>query len=217
MLIGGIIAGILLPWVLLAPTIPLLLILIKRNQASKTMVVLAMLCVVSILSNIFLLMASGSGLQNSFLRVSFLAELLFTGMLLKYCTEHLILRYSIVASILIFGSVYVTFISLSPEGNIRVISMIGVVLIFIISILVLFSKMNKLDQNIIMNPDFWFTGGIFFHFGLLSLLLFTGKKITDLDYHSQDDFSILYVIIFVIQFLFFAAGILVQKPWNNKN
>jgi hypothetical protein len=216
MLIGGIIAGVLLPWVLLAPTLPLLLILIKRNHANKTMVALAMLCVVSILSNVFLLLASGSGLQNSFLRVSFLIELLFTGLLLKYCTEHLILRYSIIASILIFGSVYITFISLAPEGNIWVISMIGVIMMFLISILVLLSKMDKLDQNIIMNPDFWFTGGIFLHFGLLSLLLFTGKKITDLDYHSKDDFSMLYVIIFVIQFLFFAAGILVQKPWNKK-
>jgi hypothetical protein len=216
MLIGGIIAGILLPWVLIAPTIPLLLILIKRNHADKTMVALAMLCVVAILSNVFLLMASGSGLQNSFLRVSFLAELLFTGILLKYCTEHVILRYSIIASILIFGSVYITFTSLSPEGNTWTISMIGVVMVFLISVLVLFSKMNKLDQNIILSPDFWFTGGIFFHFGLLSLLLFTGKDITDLDYHNHDDFSILYVIIFVIQFLFFAAGVLIQKPWTKK-
>lgn len=216
MLIGGIIAGILLPWVLIAPTLPLLLILIKRNQADKTMVALAMLCVVAILSNVFLLMASGSGLQNSFLRVSFLVELLFTGILLKYCTEHVILRYSIIASILVFGSVYITFTSLSPEGSTWTISMIGVIMVFLISVLVLFSKMNKLDQNIILSPDFWFTGGIFFHFGLLSLLLFTGKNITDLDYHKQDDFSILYVIIFVIQFLFFAAGVLIQKPWNKK-
>ncbi len=217
MLIGGIIAGYLLPWLLVAPAIPLLLILLRRSLNEKTIMILAMLCVASILSHIFLLIASGSALQSNFSQVSFLVEFFFTGLLLKYCTDHSMLRYSILTALLIFGSVYITYITLLPGGNISRFILVGGLLVFVISIFVLFSKMNKLEQSILTRPDFWFTGGIFFHFGLLSLLLATAKETTDLDYHDQNEFSILYAVIFFIQFLFFAVGVIIQKPWNNGN
>lgn len=215
MMIGGIIAGYLLPWLLVAPAIPLLLLLIRRTLNGKTLMVLAMLCVASILSHVFLLIASGSSIENNFIHVSFLVEFFFTGLLLKFCTDHTILRYSILTAILIFGSVYITYVSLLPKGNISTLMLVGVLLVFMVSILVLFSKWNKLEQNILTVPDFWFTGGIFFHFGLLSLLFLTAKKPTDLDYHDQNEFSVLYVIIFFIQFLFFTVGVVMQKPWSN--
>jgi hypothetical protein len=159
--------------------------------------------------------ASGSGIENNFIHVSFLVEFFFTGLLLKFCTDHTILRYSILTAILIFGSVYITYVSLLPKGNISTLMLVGVLLVFLVSILVLFSKWNKLEQNILTVPDFWFTGGIFFHFGLLSLLFLTAKTPTDLDYHDQNEFSVLYVIIFFIQFLFFTVGVVMQKPWRN--
>lgn len=215
MLIGGIIAGYLLPWLLVAPAIPLLLLLIRKTLNGKMLVVLAMLCVASILSHAFLLIASGSGLENNFIHVSFLVEIFFTGLLLKFCTDHDVLRYSILTALLVFGSVYITYVSLLPKGNSSTLMLIGVMLVFLVSILVLFSKLNKLEQNILTAPDFWFTGGIFFHFGLLSLLFLTAKKPTDLDYHDQNEFSILYVVIFFVQFLFFTVGVIMQKPWSN--
>jgi len=217
MLIGRILAGYLLPWLLIAPAIPLLLLLIRRTLYGKTIITLSMLCVGSILTHVFMMFASGSGLENNFMHVSFLAEFFFTGLLLKFCTDHSILRYSILTAILIFGSVYITYVSLLPTGNTSTLMLSGVLLVFTASVLVLLSKLNNLEQNILEVPDFWFTGGIFFHFGLLGLLLLTAKKTTDLDYHSQNEFSILYVVIFFIQFLFFAVGVIIQKPWNNGN
>jgi hypothetical protein len=135
--------------------------------------------------------------------------------LLKYCTEHQLLKYGIASAILIYASVYITFVGSSPGTGTSVINSIGASLIFFISIMVLFSKTGRIDQNLVTAPEFWFAGGIFLHFGLLDLLLLTGKKITDLNYNSPDDFSVLYVAVFVLQFLFFAAGILIRKPWAN--
>jgi hypothetical protein len=215
MLIGEIIAGYLLPWLLVAPAIPLLLLLIRRTRNGKTLTVLAMLCVASILSHVFLLIASGSGLEDDFIHVSFLVEFFFTGLLLKFCTDHSVLRYSILTAILIFGSVYITYVSLLPRANSSTLMLTGVLLVFLVSILVLLSKLNKLEQNILSIPDFWFTAGIFFHFGLLSLLFLTAKKSNDLDYHDQNEFSILYVVMFFIQFLFFTVGVIMQKPWSH--
>jgi len=213
MLILEIITGVLLPWVLVAPTIPLLLLLIRRNHIDKTTVALALLCVVSFLANISILVASGTELQRSFLEVGFLTEIVFTALLLKYCTEQHLLRYGIIGAILIYASVYITFAGLSSGTSTSVINSIGASLIFLISIMVLFSKTGRIDQNLVTTPEFWFAGGIFLHFGLLDLLLLTGKKITDLNYDMPDDFSVLYVTVFVVQFLFFAAGILIRKPW----
>jgi hypothetical protein len=215
MLILEIITGVLLPWVLVAPTIPLLLLLIRRNHIDKSTVALALLCVVSFLANISILVASGTELQRSFLEVGFLTEIVFTALLLKYCTEHQLLKYGIASAILIYASVYITFVGSSPGTGTSVINSIGASLIFFISIMVLFSKTGRIDQNLVTAPEFWFAGGIFLHFGLLDLLLLTGKKITDLNYNSPDDFSVLYVAVFVLQFLFFAAGILIRKPWAN--
>jgi hypothetical protein len=216
MLILEIITGVLLPWVLVAPTIPLLLLLIRRNHIDKTTIALSLLCMVAFLANISILVAYGTELQRSFIEVGFLTEIVFTGLLLKYCTESQLLRYSIISAILIFGSVYITFIGLSPGTGTSVINTIGASLIFLISMLVLLGKTNRIDQNLVTTPEFWFAGGIFLHFGLLDLLMLTGKKITDLNYDSPDDFSVLYVTVSVLQFLFFAAGILIRKPWANK-
>jgi hypothetical protein len=216
MLILEIITGVLLPWVLLAPTMPLLLLLIRRDHFNKTFIALALLCVVSILANISILVASGTELQRSFLEVGFLTEIVFTALLLKYCTDHSLLRYGITSSVLIYASVYISFVGLSPGSSTSVINALGVSLIFLISILVLLSKSSRIDQNLLTMPEFWIAGGVFFRFGLLDLLLLTGKKIRDLDYAEPDDFSVLYVTVFVMQFLFFAGGILIRKPWANR-
>lgn len=216
MLIGGIIAGYLLPWLLIAPAIPLLLLLIKRTFNGKAILLLAMLCVASILSNIFMIIAAGSGMEDKFLQVGFLVEILFTGLLLKFCTDHSVLRYSILTSLLVFASVYITYISLLPKGNASMLMLAGILLIFLASILVLLSKLGKLEKNLLEVPDFWFTGGIFFHFGLLGLLFLTAKDPADIHYHDTNEFAVLYFIIFFIQFICFSIGVLMQKPWEGR-
>ncbi len=210
--LGGVVPGNLLPWVLFAPVFPLLLLLLRRIQFNATNTALVLLCVVSVISNTFLLLAKGTPIQTSFIHVTFIAEFLFTGLLLKTCTPHPVLKYSIITTILVFLGIFTSF-SIMGGGTpgLEIVMKTGVVILFLVSLLVLASKVNKVDEHLIMSQDFWFTAGIFFHFGLYSLLLLTSKSTTDLNYHDQDQFSIMYVIIFCLQFIFFSVGILLPK------
>jgi uncharacterized membrane protein YgdD (TMEM256/DUF423 family) len=210
---GGVVTGNLLPWVLFAPVLPLLLLLLRKIHFNAVNTSLLLLCVVSVISNSFLLLAKDHIIQPSFIRFSFVAEFLFTGLLLKTCTDHQLLKYSIITTILVFLGIFTSFsIMGSEQTGMEMVMKTGVLIVFIISLLVLASKVNKLEEHIVSKPDFWFTAGIFFHFGLLSLLLLTAKKTSDIDYHEQGQFSVLYVIIFCAQFIFFSVGVLLPKP-----
>lgn len=216
--LGGIVPGNLLPWVLFAPVFPLLLLLLRRIHFNATNTSLVLLCVVSIISHTFLLLARGSPVQSSFIHVTFIAEFLFTGLLLKTCTSNPILKYSIVTTILVFLGIFTSFSIMGGEKNgIELVMQTGVIILFIVSLLVLASKVNKIDEHLIMSQDFWFAAGIFFHFGLYSLLLLTSRPVSDLNYHEQDQFSVMYVIIFCLQFIFFSVGILMPKSLKIRN
>jgi len=209
---GGVVPGNLLPWVLVAPVFPLLLLLLRRMNFNATNTSLVLLCVVSVISHTFLIIAKGNPIQSSFVHVTFISEFLFTGLLLKTCTPNQLLKYSIITSILVFLGIYTSFSVMGGQATgIEIVMKTGVILLFLVSFLVLASKVNKIDESLIMSPDFWFTAGIFFHFGLYSLLLLTSKSTSDLKYHDQDQFSIMYVIIFCLQFIFFSVGILLPK------
>ena len=211
--LGGVVPGNLLPWVLFAPVFPLLLLLLRRTHFNATNTALVLLCVVSVISNTFLLLAKGNPVQTSFIHVTFIAEFLFTALLLKTCTPNPVLKYSIITTILVFLGIFTSFsiMGSGEKSGIEIVMKTGVVILFIASLLVLASKVNKVDEHLIMSQDFWFTAGIFFHFGLYSLLLLTSKSTTDLNYHDEDPFSIMYVIIFCLQFIFFSVGILLPK------
>ncbi len=210
--LGGVVPGNLLPWVLFAPVFPLLLLLLRRIQFNATNTSLVLLCVVSVISNTFLLLAKGSPIQQSFIHVVFISEFLFTALLLKTCTPNPLLKYSIITTILVFLGIFTSFSMMGAEKTaLEIVMRTGVIILFIVSLLVLASKVNKVDEYLIMSQDFWFSAGIFFHFGLYSLLLLTSKSTSDLNYHEQDQFSIMYVIIFCLQFIFFSVGILLPK------
>lgn len=207
----------LLPWVLIAPAIPLLLVLIMRTYQNGSQTSLVLLCVITILSNVFLTVAARSTLDPGLVHISFLATFIFTLLLLKNCTNHRALKVSIFTILLLFIGIYLSVQLLSGDlGNMYLLNTTGTVIIFLLAILVLVSLAYKVDLHIVANPDFWYSGGVFFHFGLLSLLLFTGKKITDADYHEQNEWSIMYAIVFCLQFLFFSIGVYMHKPWQKK-
>ncbi|MGB4770744.1 MAG: hypothetical protein WBP58_04775 [Chitinophagaceae bacterium] len=207
----------LLPWVLIAPAIPLLLLLITRTYSNGSQASLVLLCVITILSNVFLTVAAKSTLDPALLQVSYLTTFIFTLLLLKNCTHHRVLKISIFTILLVFIGIYLSVQFISGDlTNMHLLNNSGTLIIFLLAILVLVSLTYKVDLHILANPDFWYSGGVFFHFGLLSLLLFTGKKITDTDYHEQNEWSIMYAIVFCLQFLFFSIGVYMHKPWQKK-
>jgi hypothetical protein len=208
----------LLPWVIFAPALPLLFILINKAYGNGRQTSLVLLCVITIFTNIFLLLAARSSVEPRFLHVSFVADFLFTLLLLKNCTDHRIIRFSIFTILLAFIAVYLSLQYFSVETvGIQDLNFTGTAIVFVLAILVLASLTKRVENNILTSPDFWYSGGIFFHFGLLSLLLFTGRKIADLNYHEKDALSALYAIIFCLQFVFFTVGVYFHKPWIRNN
>ena len=207
----------LLPWVLIAPAIPLLLVLITRTYNNSSQTSLVHLCVITILSNVFLAVAAKSTQDPALLHISYLATFIFTLQLLKNCTNHRVLKITIFTILLLFIGIYLSVRFMSGDLRImHILNTIGALVIFLLAVLVLVSLAYKVDLHILANPDFWYSGGVFFHFGLLSLLLFTGKKITDADYHEQNEWSMMYAIVFCLQFLFFSIGVYMHKPWQKK-
>ncbi|MFN9782551.1 MAG: hypothetical protein ACK54A_04870 [Sphingobacteriales bacterium] len=207
----------LLPWVLIAPAIPLLLVLITRTYNNSSQTSLVHLCVITILSNVFLAVAAKSTQDPALLHISYLATFIFTLLLLKNCTNHRVLKITIFTILLLFIGIYLSVRFMSGDLRImHILNTIGALVIFLLAVLVLVSLAYKVDLHILANPDFWYSGGVFFHFGLLSLLLFTGKKITDADYHEQNEWSMMYAIVFCLQFLFFSIGVYMHKPWQKK-
>ncbi|MFN5478072.1 MAG: hypothetical protein ACK484_15880 [Sphingobacteriales bacterium] len=207
----------LLPWVLIAPAIPLLLVLITRTYNNSSQTSLVHLCVITILSNVFLAVAAKSTQDPALLHISYLATFIFTLLLLKNCTNHRVLNITIFTILLLFIGIYLSVRFMSGDLRImHILNTIGALVIFLLAVLVLVSLAYKVDLHILSNPDFWYSGGVFFHFGLLSLLLFTGKKITDADYHEQNEWSMMYAIVFCLQFLFFSIGVYMHKPWQKK-
>jgi len=207
----------LLPWVLIAPAIPLLLVLITRTYNNSSQTSLVHLCVITILSNVFLAVAAKSTQDPALLHISYLATFIFTLLLLKNCTNHRVLKITIFTILLLFIGIYLSVRFMSGDLHImHILNTIGALVIFLLAVLVLVSLAYKVDLHILSNPDFWYSGGVFFHFGLLSLLLFTGKKITDADYHEQNEWSMMYAIVFCLQFLFFSIGVYMHKPWQKK-
>ena len=207
----------LLPWVLIAPAIPLLLVLITRTYNNSSQTSLVHLCVITILSNVFLAVAAKSTQDPALLHISYLATFIFTLLLLKNCTNHRVLKITIFTILLLFIGIYLSVRFMSGDLRImHILNTIGALVIFLLAVLVLVSLAYKVDLHILSNPDFWYSGGVFFHFGLLSLLLFTGKKVTDADYHEQNEWSMMYAIVFCLQFLFFSIGVYMHKPWQKK-
>lgn len=217
MFIGGTILD-LLPWVFIAPALPLLFILIKKAYGNERQTSLVILCVITILTNLFLVIASRSEIEPEIVRACFIADFIFTMILLRTCTPLVILKHSILAALVIFSAVYACFhLYNTATKDLFDLNIAGTSLVFIVAVIVLFSIASRVDRHILSMPGFWYSGGIFIHFGLLSLMLITARRISDIDYHNKDQYSILYGIIFCLQFLFFCIGIYVHKPWTKRS
>jgi hypothetical protein len=151
----------LLPWVLIAPAIPLLLVLITRTYNNSSQTSLVHLCVITILSNVFLAVAAKSTQDPALLHISYLATFIFTLLLLKNCTNHRVLKITIFTILLLFIGIYLSVRFMSGDLRImHILNTIGALVIFLLAVLVLVSLAYKVDLHILSNPDFWYSGGV---------------------------------------------------------
>lgn len=210
MLIEGLINEKHLPLVLAAPLLPLALIFTRKIAIRQSTFLLALLSTGSLISGFFVVMAAGSLLQLSFMRLGFFIQLIFSALLLKGCTQNIALRQGILGLIGIFAASYFTYLLSVPNGNFAILLKTGIIIVFLIAISVMISQVSAKEQ-LFNKPDFWFAGGVFFHSGLISILLYASSSSTDQGSTGSNEYSVLYLLILFIQSLFFSSGILLQK------
>ena len=118
----------------------------------------------------------------------------------------------IVTAGLIFAGIFITFIVLrGSDAHYSGLIKIGYALLFAISLIVIVTQLENITHYLTASPDFWISAGLFFQYGLLTLLLFLNNGINPQQLPADLDFGVLYIIITCIKFIFFAVGLLVDK------
>lgn len=210
---GGFLSGTLLPWVIFAPVLPLLAALIRKPPLNATYISLLFVCVVTLLTNSFSLFIQDEiNLTKNFFTWSIMVEFIFSIMLLKACTNHSLMKNIILTSGLVFIGICITFLILNGNSaHFAGLIKIGYTLLFILSLMVIFTQLENITHYLTSSPSFWITAGLFFQFGLLSLLLLLNDGLNPEELPADQDFGILYTIITCIKFIFFTIGLLVDK------
>lgn len=215
---GGFLSGALLPWVILAPALPLLIILIRKILFDFAIVSLILLCVVTILINLFIFLIRGHAeFTQLFLNFSLLLEFIFASFLLRSCTSNSLLQYAIIAGMLVFPGI---FLALGIPGDFKHYQPFLVrtcfVSLFIFSVLVMISQFRDTSYQLMESHIFWISAGLFLHFGIVSLLLFLSDDVQNETMSPLSDFSTLYTVITMIKFIFFSIGTLVYKKLDTR-
>jgi hypothetical protein len=210
---GGFLSGTLLPWVIFAPALPLLVASIKRPPLHSTNIALLFVCVVTLLTHTFsLFITDEMPLNRSFFTFSVLVEFLFSVLLLRSCTSHKMVKRIIVTAGLVFAGIFITFLVLrGSDAHYSGLIKIGYALLFAISLMVIITQLENITHYLTASPDFWISAGLFFQYGLLTLLLVLNNGINPQHLPADLDFGVLYTIITCIKFIFFSVGLLVDK------
>lgn len=210
---GGFISGTLLPWVIFAPVLPLLTAMIKRPRLNDTNISLLFVCVVSLLTSSFSLFITDElPLNRSYFTLTILVEFIFSILLLKSCTPNVLMKRIIYTSGLVFAGIFITFLVLKgTDAHYSGLIKIGYALLFGLSLFVIITQLENITHYLTASPAFWITAGLFFQFGLVTLLLFLNAGINPGGIAEDQDFGMMYTIITCIKFIFFSVGLLIDK------
>ena len=214
---GGFLSGTVQSWLLVAPAIPLCILLIKRPAFNSLSISLILLCVVSFLTNSFsIVIPSGQPGNSSFQQFAVFIEFIFNILVLKSCIRDKKHQYFIITAGLMFAGIFLSLMTYEqgktfPFMWIRV----GYILLFLLALSVIINQFQDVSHHLTGVPAFWITAGIFFQYGLISLLLEVNE--VDASQVQQDsELGVLYMIINVIRFMFFSIGLLLfDRPSKN--
>ena len=215
---GGFISGTLLPWVIFAPALPLLAAMVRRPRLNDTYIALLFVCVVTLLTNSFSLFIKDElPLNRSYFTLTILVEFIFSILLLRSCTPNMMMKRIIHTSGLVFAGIFITFLVLKgTDAHYSGLIKIGYTLLFALSLSVIVTQLENITHYLTASPSFWITAGLFFQFGLVTLLLFLNSGINPGEIAEDQDFGMMYTIITCIKFIFFSIGLLIDKQSSNR-
>ena len=206
---GGFLSGTVQSWLLVAPAIPLCILLIRRPAFNPLSISLILLCVVSFLTSSFsIVIPSESSGNNSFQQFSVFIEFIFNILVLKSCIRDKTHQYLIVTAGLMFAGIFLSLMAFVQDQTFPFMWIrIGYVLLFVLALSVIINQFQDVSHHLTGVPAFWITAGIFFQYGLISLLLEVNGDNSD-KVANDNELGVLYMIINVIRFMFFSIGLL---------
>jgi hypothetical protein len=205
-------SGALMPWVLAAPALPLAFILFKKPVFTTLNIALLLICVVSMLTNIFfnMMIQQPSDIEGNVYLLGILVDFGFSMFLLWNCTRHKLIRGMILAVCVMFcGAVSSLMIVNVGMADVTSILSIGYLLIFALAVSVI--VMNAVDRSdhITDSPAFWMASGLMFQFGIMALLLFMQIGREAGEWLRDRELGLMYTIITCLRFILFSVGLLV--------
>lgn len=216
---GGVLSGALVSWVLIAPAIPLCILLIRKPQFNTLSISVILLCVVSLLSGAFLLVSPEENPQEKgFHHFSIFLDFLFNLMVLQACTSNKMIQTVILASGLAFCGFFLSLMFAKESMQFQpVLINIGYALLFVLSLMVIIAQFQDISRHLTSLPSFWITAGIFFQFGLLTLLFFLNENLNNKKIPDDNGFGLMFTIINFFRFVFLSIGLLLIPKKNGTN
>lgn len=170
--VGELIRNSNIPVSVATALIPLGLMLAKKgNGIRKSSMLLGLLLSANLVSGIFIHLPSEPVLQQLFSQLSLALQIIFSSLLLRGCTNQLVLQQIILTLISIFTASTLTFLFIMPKGDFSLLIQSGFGIVFLISVSVLYSLISHTTSSLLSLPEFWFAAGIFIFYGLIFIMM----------------------------------------------
>jgi hypothetical protein len=155
--------------------------------------------------------------QIGFHHFTIFLDFLFTLMVLQACTSNKMIQTVILASGLAFCGFFLSLMFTKESMQFQpVLINIGYALLFALSLMVILSQFQDISRHLTSSPSFWISAGIFFQFGLLTLLFFLNENLRSDQLADEDGFGMMFTIINFFRFLFFSIGLLMIPKKNGQ-
>jgi hypothetical protein len=195
---ADLLSSTLMPWAMMAPALPLIIMLFGRIPFTGLNVSILLICIVTMLNNMFygILPKTPPTIRNDIHLAGIITEASLSLVLIWNLIVNGMIRKVIIAfaSIMIGGLILeLTFHSAFPDLNTLLFFCYLAIALLAGIVLFLLSNIDS-DHFLTDIPAFWTGAGITFHFGLMALLLLVMPTLNMKEWALYPGFSLLFVI-----------------------
>lgn len=205
----------LMPWILMAPALPLISMVFKGTRFTGLMISILITCVVSMVMNMFFSVVTGNSneVSHGIQLIGIICENTCAVLLIWQLTLHRIFRKSLQAAILIIVVGMTIFMALQSDfSELRTVAAIAYSIIFIASGLTVYRLAEGNYEHFITDaPAFWIGGGQFIHYGLMTLLLIFIPDILPEQWAGYQGFGVMYTISTCIRFITLTIAVITTQ------
>jgi hypothetical protein len=210
---GGFLSGAILPWILLAPSLPLVAALVRKPSLSLPSVLLLVSSLVALITGIFGYLAADTEPKPAILHFMIFIDAITAFLLLWVHSGWQRLSQVLLAVGLIFSGIFLALILTGNDGlALSVLVKTGYLALFLGALAIILLRMQHISEYITVSPAFWVSAGIFFLYGLLALLLFMNPHEDPSRLLSDADFALIYTILHILRFIFFSIAVWLYTP-----